>query len=86
METFAISPFMYSKLSYNPSGFVPVVGIGYSDQLLIVTASSPLTSVQDVIAQAKKESGVCVPKTSSGMTKSKPDNIGDEGRQEQVVL
>ena len=57
METFAISPFMYSKLSYNPSGFVPVVGIGYSDQLLIVTASSPLTSVQDVIAQAKKESG-----------------------------
>ena len=57
METFAISPFMYSKLSYSPSGFVPVVGIGYSDQLLIVTASSPLTSVQDVIAQAKKESG-----------------------------
>ena len=57
METFAISPFMYSKLSYDPAGFVPVVGIGYSDQLLIVTSSSPLKSVQDVIAQSKKESG-----------------------------
>ena len=57
METFAISPFMYSKLSYDPTGFVPVVGIGYSDQLLIVTSSSPLTSVGDVIAAAKKESG-----------------------------
>ena len=57
METFSISPFMYGKLSYDPAGFVPVVGIGYSDQLLIVTSSSPLTSVQDVITQAKKESG-----------------------------
>ena len=30
--------------------------------------------------------GLCVPKTSSGMLKVKPDSIGDEGRPEQVVL
>jgi hypothetical protein len=29
---------------------------------------------------------LCVPKTSSAMLKVKPDNIGDEGRPEQVVL
>jgi tripartite-type tricarboxylate transporter receptor subunit TctC len=57
METFSISPFIYGKLSYDPAAFVPVVGIGYSDQLLLVTATSALNSVQDVIAEAKKQPG-----------------------------
>jgi hypothetical protein len=30
--------------------------------------------------------GLCVPKTSSGITKVTLGNIGDEGRLEQVVL
>ena len=29
---------------------------------------------------------LCVPRTSSGMLKVKSGNIGDEGRQERVVL
>jgi hypothetical protein len=29
---------------------------------------------------------LCVPRTSSGVLKVKPGNIGDEGRREQVVL
>jgi tripartite-type tricarboxylate transporter receptor subunit TctC len=57
METFSISPFLYSKLSYNPTSFVPVVGIGYSDQLLLVPTSSPFKSVRDVIEQARKDNG-----------------------------
>jgi hypothetical protein len=29
---------------------------------------------------------LCVPRTSSGVLKVRPGNIGDEGRQEQVVM
>jgi tripartite-type tricarboxylate transporter receptor subunit TctC len=57
METFAISPFMNAKLSYDPAAFIPVSGLGYSDQLLIVPANSPFKSVADVIAAAKKDNG-----------------------------
>jgi tripartite-type tricarboxylate transporter receptor subunit TctC len=57
METFSITPFMNPKLSYDPAQFVPVVGIGYSDQLLVVPTGSPFQSVQDVIEAAKKENG-----------------------------
>jgi tripartite-type tricarboxylate transporter receptor subunit TctC len=57
METFSISPFLYSKLSYDPEAFVPVTAIGYSDQFLMVPSSSPFKSVAEVIAAAKKEPG-----------------------------
>jgi tripartite-type tricarboxylate transporter receptor subunit TctC len=57
METFSISPFIYSKLSYDPAAFVPVSALGYSDQMLIVPTASPFKSVADVIAAAKKEPG-----------------------------
>lgn len=40
METFAISPFIYAKLSFDPAAFIPVSGLGYSDQLLLVPSSS----------------------------------------------
>src|SRR6185437_6500701 len=35
METFAISPFMYAKLSYDVKEFTPVSGFGASNQLLV---------------------------------------------------
>lgn len=57
METFSISPFINPKLSYDPAAFVPVVAIGYSDQLLMVPSSSPFKSVADLLAAAKKEPG-----------------------------
>lgn len=57
METFSISPFIYSKLSYDPDGFVPVTAMGYSDQLLLVPSSSPFKSVADILAAARKEPG-----------------------------
>jgi tripartite-type tricarboxylate transporter receptor subunit TctC len=58
METFAITPFMVSKLSFDPDkDFTPVSGLGFSNQFLVMTASSPLMSVGDVIAAAKAKPG-----------------------------
>jgi tripartite-type tricarboxylate transporter receptor subunit TctC len=58
METFAITPFIHSKLSYDPDkDFTPVSGLGLSNQCLVVPASSGLKSVRDLIAQAKAKPG-----------------------------
>jgi tripartite-type tricarboxylate transporter receptor subunit TctC len=58
METFAITPFMHAKLSYDPDkDFTPVSGLGLSNQFLVVPASSGLKSVRDLIAQAKAKPG-----------------------------
>jgi len=58
METFAINPFLYPTLSYDPvNGFVPVSSFGYSNQMLMVPAVSQYKSVGDVLADARKENG-----------------------------
>src|SRR5476651_1943066 len=58
METFAITPFMHAKLSYDPDkDFTPVSGLGLSNQFLVVPASSELKSVRDLIAKAKAKPG-----------------------------
>jgi tripartite-type tricarboxylate transporter receptor subunit TctC len=58
MESFAISPFIYSKLSYDPKNdFAPVSGLGYANQILAVPAQSSITSIQDLVAKAKAENG-----------------------------
>ena len=58
METFAISPYIRSKLNYDPDkDFIPVSGLGYAHQILAVPADSPLRSIADVISKAKSEQG-----------------------------
>jgi tripartite-type tricarboxylate transporter receptor subunit TctC len=58
METFAISPFLYAKLPYDPvNDFVPVSSFGYSNQILVVPASSQLKDVTTLLAEARKENG-----------------------------
>jgi tripartite-type tricarboxylate transporter receptor subunit TctC len=57
METFTISPFLYSKLPYDPNGFLPVSSFGYSNQILVAPASSPLKNVGDMLSEAGKENG-----------------------------
>ena len=58
METFAITPFMHAKLSYDADkDFTPVSGLGLSNQFLVVPATSELKSVRDLIAQAKARPG-----------------------------
>lgn len=58
METFAITPFIYSKLSYDPvNDFVPVSGLGYAHQILAVPAKSPITSIRDLLERARVGNG-----------------------------
>ncbi len=58
METFAISPFLYSKLPYDPvSDFVPVSSFGYSNQMLMVPAASPFKTIGEMLAEARKQNG-----------------------------
>lgn len=58
METFAINPFIYSKLTYDPeNSFVPVSGLAYAHQILAVPASSPIKSVADLLERAKAAEG-----------------------------
>ena len=58
METFAITPFMHAKLSYDPDkDFTPISGLGLSNQFLVVPVSSDLKSVRDLMAQAKARPG-----------------------------
>jgi tripartite-type tricarboxylate transporter receptor subunit TctC len=57
METFTISPFLYSKLPYDPNGFLPVSSFGYSNQILVAPASSSLKNIGDMLSEARKENG-----------------------------
>lgn len=58
METFAITPFIMAKINFDPDkDFTPVSGLGFSNQFLVMTESSPLMTVQDVIAAAKAKPG-----------------------------
>ena len=50
-------PFLHSKLSYDTKDFAPVSGLGYANQMLVVPTSSPLNSVQDLLAKAREEKG-----------------------------
>jgi tripartite-type tricarboxylate transporter receptor subunit TctC len=55
--TFVVNPYLYPKLSYAASDFVPVIGIGRADQALNVHASVPANSIAGVIAMAKARPG-----------------------------
>lgn len=58
METFAITPFIYSRLSYDPvNDFIPVSGLGYAHQILAVPAKSPITSIENLLERARAENG-----------------------------
>jgi tripartite-type tricarboxylate transporter receptor subunit TctC len=55
--TFAFNPSLYRKLSYDVKDFVPVSGLGIVNQVLVVNPVSPITSVRDLIAQARAKPG-----------------------------
>jgi tripartite-type tricarboxylate transporter receptor subunit TctC len=52
------NPYLYRKLPYDPVGdFAPVTGLGRGGQVLVVPASSPYISVNDVLARARAQPG-----------------------------
>lgn len=57
METFAINPYMLSKLSYNVKDFTPVSGYGLSNQILVVPSASPFKSISELMAHARAKPG-----------------------------
>ncbi len=57
METFAINPFMLSKLSYDVKDFTPVSGYGLSNQVLVVPSASPFKSIAELMAHARAKPG-----------------------------
>ena len=57
METFAINPFILSKLSYEVKDFVPVSGYGLSNQILVVPSASPFKTLAEVMAHARAKPG-----------------------------
>ena len=51
----AVAPSLFKSLPYNPlKDFQPISTIGYFDVMLVVDKASPLKTVKDVIASAKK--------------------------------
>jgi tripartite-type tricarboxylate transporter receptor subunit TctC len=55
--TLAFNPALYRKLNYDVRDFVPVSGLAIVNQVLVVYPGLPITSVQDLIAQAKAKPG-----------------------------
>ncbi len=65
--THAINPSLYRSLPYDAlKDFVPIAFVGYTPTLLVVAADSPLKSLQDIAAQAKKPGGVSFASAGNG--------------------
>ena len=57
-STLIISPLIYRQVNYDPvKGFAPVASLGTTSNLLIVNPALAATSVQDLIALARKNPG-----------------------------
>jgi tripartite-type tricarboxylate transporter receptor subunit TctC len=56
--THAAAEHLYKKMPYDPvKDFAPITGLGKGGQIMVVNSQSPVTSVKDFIALAKKEPG-----------------------------
>ena len=56
--THAAAEHLYKALPYDPvKSFAPITALGKGGQIMVVNARSPVTSVGDFIARAKKEPG-----------------------------
>jgi tripartite-type tricarboxylate transporter receptor subunit TctC len=56
--THAAAEHLYKKLPYDPvKDFSPITGLGKGGQIMVVNSQSPITSVKDFLAAAKKNPG-----------------------------
>jgi tripartite-type tricarboxylate transporter receptor subunit TctC len=56
--THAAAEHLYKKMPYDPvKDFTPITGLGKGGQIMVVSSQSPVTSVKDFIALAKKQPG-----------------------------
>jgi tripartite-type tricarboxylate transporter receptor subunit TctC len=54
---YAVNQYLFSKLTYDPTGFVPISVLMSAPNFLLVRAGLPAKSVADVIALAKAKNG-----------------------------
>jgi tripartite-type tricarboxylate transporter receptor subunit TctC len=55
--TFVVNPYIYGKLSYDPSDFTPVTGMGLSTHILVAYPRFSARSVADLVAMARANPG-----------------------------
>lgn len=55
--THSINPWLYKEMPFKESDFTPVVFLSSVPALLVVNAEVPINSIEELIAQAKKEPG-----------------------------
>ena len=56
--THAAAEHLFKKLPYDPvKDFAPITGLGKGGQILVISSDAPAKTVQELIAQAKKEPG-----------------------------
>lgn len=56
--TLAINPYLYKKLPYDPvKDFAPVIQVARIPMVLVVSPTSPIRSMQELVAQAKARPG-----------------------------
>ena len=56
--TLAVAPALYPKLPYDPlKSFVPVAGVARVPNVLVVSASSPIMTLGDLVARARARPG-----------------------------
>ena len=55
--TFTANPILFSKLSYDPKQFTPIIALCRTTPMLIVHPSVPVKNVQELIAYAKANPG-----------------------------
>ncbi|HEX3097061.1 MAG TPA: tripartite tricarboxylate transporter substrate binding protein [Usitatibacter sp.] len=56
-SSISVNPALNPRINYKPSELAPVTQVSASPLLLVVNPGTGITSVQDLIAQAKKEPG-----------------------------
>ncbi len=57
MGTQSLNPYLFAKLSYAPSDFLPVAPLVQTPHWLVVHKDSPIRSLADLVAQSKAKAG-----------------------------
>lgn len=58
VNTHAISPHIFKSITYDPlKDYAPIAMVGATPHILVTAANNPTRSIQDVVAQCRKEPG-----------------------------
>ena len=79
--THAAAEHLYKKLPYDPvKDFAPITGLGKGGQILVVHGDSPVKTVSELVAQAKKEPGKISFGSGSSSSRDRRRTVPADGR------